>query len=439
MRARGWGLGGFVTGIAAVIAALLGTYVIAVGITSYKTATVARRWQRALGSRDAIFSRFPPTDANAHALALEPLSAALGITLSPRWSDAARARATTEQARAFGAARTALSPWLSSQLERSSRALDPPPADAMRFLEAAASELGAVRDYLARGDVPRWETDLSRHYAATLPNLQGHINLVKLLLGDALIRTRVGDHETARRDLDAAWTLIRSERESPLLICQLIVVAEARLLAGTLRHVPDLPAVWRARLDPGGFRDAVIEALKLEAWHWTRIDDVRDAVDLPAATSRLLGGVTKPYLRYCVADISDDVRARLVNLERVSSLCDYDLARHDADLELPVPDWNVMGKLMAPDLTNAVNRVARLELDLELTSRLLQLEAACRDTGKWPAALPGGERSEACPQDRWIYEVAADGSMRLALSREPSWPRGAGAQQPAYFQLRCLP
>ena len=89
---------------------------------------------------------------------------------------------------------------------------------------------------------------------------------------------------------------------------------------------------------------------------------------------------------------------------------------------------------MRTDFTDPLHRVARLELDFELTRKLIELEAARRgNAGRWTAAVPGVEDSEACPHDLWVYGVEPDGSMSIALSREVSWPDPRGLVLPTRF------
>jgi hypothetical protein len=67
---------------------------------------------------------------------------------------------------------------------------------------------------------------------------------------------------------------------------------------------------------------------------------------------------------------------------------------------------------------------------------LIALEQARRaNDGTWPPSPEGIEISEACPEDRWVYETSPDGGMTLAFSRDISWPELKGARLPPRFTV----
>jgi preprotein translocase subunit SecG len=428
------GTGAILTVASAVLAVLVGLFVIMAAVASYKTTNVEKRWERTLGTWDEILERYPTTEANAAALKLERLSARLGIDTATR-SYEGRPRPTQEQKNAFkkkvagdmAAYRTAL-------LEQPRRSTTLPPANVAAFLEAHEEELAAVRAHLTGGDVPRWEMHLEYVAAAPIPNLLGHIDLQKLLITDALAKTAAGDRDRALEDLEASWTLMRSLADSPILISQLIAIADARMLTGALRQIDDVPAVWRQRLSEHDFRRSFTNALKFESWFWTQFDDAGGFGGWPGLARWLVNGIGKPYFRFCLADVSDDFHERLLRLDDVRAICDYDLSTWGADLDVPIPRWNAIGGIVVPNLRGSLERLARLELDIELTVKLLELEAARRSSGgDWPESLPGGHVSRACPGDRWVYEATPDGGMTLAFGREISWTDLKGHKLPTRF------
>ena len=309
-----------------------------------------------------------------------------------------------------------------------------PPAIVAAFLATHEAELAAVRAHLTEGAVPRWEMHLERVAAAPIPNLLGHIDLQKLLITDALAKIAAGDRDRAFEDLEASWALMQSQEDAPFLISQIIVLADARMLAGALRQIGDVPAVWRGRLSKRDFRQSFTNALKFESWFWTQFDETTEFAGLTGLARRLAHSIGKPYVKYCLADVSDDFHERLLNLDDVQAICDYDLSTWRADLNVPIPRWNAIGGIIVPNLGGALERLARLELDLELTVKLLELDAARRaHGGAWPELLPGSHVSRACPRDRWVYEATPGGGMTLAFSREISWPDLRGHVLPASF------
>ena len=220
-------------------------------------------------------------------------------------------------------------------------------------------------------------------HAAPIPNLLGHLDLQRLLLADALACGERGDDRCGLDDLDASWQLNRALRDDPILITQLIAISVTRLQIGTLRQLGQVPANWEKRLAEHDFRQSFLSSLRFEAWAWTQVDHA--AMVQPALGQRIVYSLGRPYVRYCLADASEDYRQRLDNLARLKTLCDVDLAALDADLDVPVPRWNLLGDLVVPNLSDTVDRLRRLELDIELTVRILEIEAGRRaNSGVWP-------------------------------------------------------
>ncbi len=435
--------GAALTIAAALLAVGLGSFVILAGLAHYKTVAVAHRWIRTLGTREQILARYPPREANAAALTLERLSARLGIDTVPRSVTMGRKprtvghreQPTEEQEKAFSDFRAAASSYGTAQLERARRGIDAPPASVAAYLESHEAEIEAVRRHLTSGHVPYWEARLERLHEASMPNLIGNMNVVKLLVTDALAKAHAGQHGTGFRDLDAAWTMARALGDEPILIGQRIAIADVKLIAGALRQLGDPPPFWRDRLAEHDFRGSFMTALEYEGWTWTQRPDVLDG--LGGVAGKLAGNVARPYFRLCLAHTSDEFRRRLKNLENVPALCDYDLSTRQADLAVPISRWDRVSGLVAGDFAGALDRLARLELDLELTAKLLELDQARSASGGWPASSPSIEASRACPRDRWMYLVTPEGEMTLAFGRRPTWPgvEFKGIQLPTAFTV----
>lgn len=420
------------TTLGATAAGALALFLLAVGGASWKWSRTQAAWSASFGTEEQVFARHPPRAANAAATELERLAARLGVDVVPYGRpghEGPRGRDNEiheliRDATSFSRAHYA----------KTARGIDAPPAAVTAFIERHAAELEAVRAHLESGAVPLWESDLARLQAAPIPNLLGHLDLQKLLFLDGLVQIRAGRNDMALRDLEASWSLVRSLQDDPLLIGRLVAMTEARMVLALLRQLPDVPRRWRERLAALEPRQDFVEALKFEIWTWNLMDLRPEWTDMGEFLGSLAKGVMRPYVTYCIADTSDDMRRAIERLERVPALCDYDLDARQAGLAVPVPGWNVVSPVMVPDLSGAVERLARFELDLELTRRVLELEAARAASGRWPAELPGGAASSACPRDRWIY-APADGGMRLGLEREPSWPELMGPDPPPAFRL----
>ena len=259
-----------------------------------------------------------------------------------------------------------------------------------------------------------------------VPNLLGHIDLQRLLLGDAVTRFEAGDRPTALADLEASWQLNRSLRDDPVLITQLIAMSNLRMQLGVLRQVGRLPLVWRDRLDEHDYRQSFLAGMQLDAWLPSQLTDAASWIQELGVLYALKDTLAKPYFELCAADISNAMRKRLDNLARLAVLCDTDLGeRGTADLDITVPTWNKYGELLAPNLDDTIYRLARLEIDLELTAKLVELEAAREGNGgRWPESLPGIEDSRVLPGRQLDLR---NGLERHQDDRVPSRAELAGA------------
>jgi len=412
--------------LAVIVAMVIVAFLMATRLASNKIAVAEAGWNETLGSREEILARFPTREANDAALELEWLVAGLGIDIATR-TDAERARPSKEAASRFTRIKAMVGSHLERQVEQPRRSALSPPEQLIAFLMEEEENLVMVRRHLLEGEVPRWELQIEKSFEAPIPNLLGHIDLQKLMIADAMVMNGRGEGAEALAALEASWKLNSAIRQDPYLITQLVAMAIARLQAGALRQIEELPAQWQERLAEHDFRDSFFTAMLLESWHWTQITEPQIFDNRPGRLERAALTFTGPYANYCFADLSDDYRRRLLTLAESGASCDYYLSDSDASLDIPVPSWNLFGNLVKPTFRGVLDRLARLELDLELTGRVLQLETAPWD--EWV------EHSSACPKDSWLYKAGVDGSMSIAFSREISWPDQVGAILPTSFSV----
>lgn len=435
---RRWG------GIWTIVGVLVGTalafYLILSTLSSHKTTRARSEWARSLGTSGNIDERFPATQATETALELEKIAAALGIDIVPRTTG--RRPPAAEPLLDYKNVKKPCSIYLRRQLARTDIDVSLPPDAALRYLDGQEANIAAVRRLLIRSETPRWEQQLDRGVQAPIPNLTGHLDLQNVLVADALVRTARGDHTTANADLAAAWRLNQALWDRPVMITQLVSMTISRKQLGALRQLADPPAVWRNRLRQHDHRQAFMNSLRYEGWYLTTIgapsharSDLRESFDIGELGPRIFSGVVRPYVQYCLADVSQKFFERFKRLEAIDVLCDTDLAARHASLEIDLPEWNVAARFAMTDFSGSLNRMARLELDLELTLKLLELQAARKsNAGRWPESLPGIEHSAACPHDRWDYGISPGGTMSIAFSRDIRWPDLRGLRLPTRLE-----
>jgi hypothetical protein len=415
-----------------ILAAGIAAYLV-LGTVAARRVSVAREgWRGRLGTWEEVLERYPTVVANEDALELERLALPLGIGIAPRGRED---RPSPERAQVFEARdfKRESGRYLEREFARTERRVEPPPQSVARYLEAHAHDIAAIRRLLRVAE-PRWDLDLRAGQSAPVPNLLGHLDLQKVLVTDALARIAAGDHGAAHADLDAGWRLNRALRGRPEVISQLVAGGATRLQVGALRLLRDPPPMWAPRLAEHDVREAFLEAMSFEGWYWTQVADPTELTSLGGIGHRVLGGLAQPYVKYCMAQASDAFRERVERLAEIGGICDDDLKSRGVDPEPDLPRWNLARRWL-PGFSEPVARMARLEIDVELTALLLDLEAR-RDArgGVWPA-LPGEPvRSKACPRDHWVYEAGPD-SVTVALDRELQWPESRGAMLPTRFTL----
>jgi hypothetical protein len=370
------------------------------------------RWVDAGVTKESVLARFPTADADASAIEAERLAEPLGLSLAPRTSGRGdRRRSIAERA---ANKEIAIGDYVNATLKRDHRAIDPPPEAVAQHLTTHAAAVEGLRNHLLTAPEPHWGIDLREPWATPVPNLLGHIEMHRLLLAETLARASAGDREGAFRTLEASWRASAFLRSHPTLIAQLIAMSITRGQVGVLRQLEAPPQVWEERLRVLDVRGPLLTAMRLEAWAKTDMDGV------PSSEIRFLAKVAAPYLEYCAAELSDRERTRVDRLSSLPYLCDADPAKRGAPTEISLPPWNVL-RMGGPDSLEAVlDRLARLEVDVELTRKILEADAARRADGTWPESIPGIEQSKACPHDRWLFTVEA-GAATIAFHRPLRW------------------
>src|SRR5665811_1178364 len=109
------------------------------------------------------------------------------------------------------------------------------------------------------------DRDVSKLYAAPVPNLSGHMQLARVLVGRAEARAAAKDAR-AEESLRAAFALTGSLRGRPEIVSQLVSIAATRLEIAAVRRIPVDAAAWRERLKTLDPRAGMLMTGKREAW-----------------------------------------------------------------------------------------------------------------------------------------------------------------------------
>ncbi len=147
--------------------------------------------------------------------------------------------------------------FLMAQIATPEASIDPPPEEAIRFLEEKSGALDAMESLLIAGPPPEWAFDLSvPENDRRMPNGLGHIRLQRALMARALAASRSGHGDAPTPSLEASWNLNESLRGRPETVPALLGIAISRLEVGVLRKVSVEEDLWRKRLATLDSRDS---------------------------------------------------------------------------------------------------------------------------------------------------------------------------------------
>jgi hypothetical protein len=399
-----------------------------------RRARLLEAWEGSLGPFEAILASYPDRETNASARRAEELSAALGIDIAPR-SAQDGTRPDPDALGRYQRSMVAVRHYAMREIERDRPGREPPPEAARRFLVEQRGSLDALCSQLVTAEPPRWARRLSTLTRPPLPNLKGQIELHRLLVANALHRAHAEDLDGAARSLEASWRLGAELRDQPLLVPQLMALEVARLQFGALRRIEPLPSVWEQRLAQLDFRTSIFTALQLEGWEWMQLVDPGSVLPDEDAARSPVRRVLRPYLSLCATQHGEAWHQRLLQLSELDSLCDGSWRDRGITLAVQQPAWNLPARQVGfGNLDELLPRLARWELDREMTAKLLALRRARAESGgRWPASLPGIQASASCPADRWVYERLPDGGAALAFSRRIDWGDLRGAELPLRY------
>ena len=320
------------------------------------------QWPAGLGTLASVETRYPPQKTNDAARRLVALAEPLGISF--------RTSAGKPES-----VRTAISEYVKAEQGRADAAIGEPPAEVQTYLAANETEIDALRDHLLHGPPIVWDLDLSKGFDAPLPNLTGHLQVVRLFTARALLRGR-GDDARAWDDLHAAWRVAQSLEPRPELISQLIALAITRVVNGAAWKLPQAPnGQWFAEVQRLDSRRLLIGAYQNEMYVMWRNGE--------GSMSGAKAVLTRPYLRWSIVDMAHRQRAAM---EKLAATTACGVGEPSADY---IPKWNVLAAIAMPG-QGAWQRTFRSIAEREATMNAMRIaqgqpivaQSACSD-GSW--------------------------------------------------------
>jgi hypothetical protein len=377
----------------------------------------AAAWRAEFGDPQALLASIPKQvndDSTATTLIQRAKELGINLTRPAVRPDGSLDWPKADNAEVFGS----VSEYVESELRKVDLPISPPPPSVSGFFEAHRSGVDRMIEFLVESEPPRWRMDETAGPESPLPNVSGLIRLQRVLAAEALMRAQRGDGSGADEVMRASWNLSASLRDRPELISQLIAISIARIQAGLARRIRLLPAEkWKARFQEHDYRASLLRALTVQA------------------SGRLAG---LPYDR---STFSRATRADLMNMERRflvacrdSPVTAQSVAVEQAASKEPnrFSIGEILGSIAIPNLADSWNRVNRLVVDLELTTRALEARAQRSYLGHWPKEIPGLEKSRFLGA-QWVYSVSDAGRMSISFSVKPDWRHLQGLILPLEF------
>ena len=339
-------------------------------------------WRQAYGDPNGRVAQFARAKANPSAERLIALAKPLGITLESR----------SQQPSDFGEA-SAIGRYVDT-------AGDLAEPGVRAYLDAHRSDIASIVDVLTTSEPPVWRSAVSPPLPVPEPSvsLLGIRLLNNVLAAEAILEASDGRTEDADRAMRAAWQVMRSARDQPLMIGQLITIALTAEDLTAVRRTADAET-WRGRLDEYDYAAGLKRSIEMDVVQHILLED--------GTRSR----------RAFLTDYLDGMRANLERLDTVR-LTDFPEKRVSFDsqgYQHSVATGTIVAEIGWPGLASAYREALCTMLNVELTKRVLEARRAKARTGRWPETMPDAP-SLIVADARWVYVARANDSMSISLS-----------------------
>jgi hypothetical protein len=380
-------------------------------------------WKQTIGQTpeefyQSVLGRFPKTEMNEAAGKLEVLSAKLGV-INPKPRQAYVSQVSGVRG-PFNQYDTPA--YLDAQLKKASDDLDEAPEEVRNYLQAHAADLAALYSLVRRGEVPRWEMDLSRLCEAPVPNFLYHRQLQGVIALDILEKTSSGQNKPALEALEASWKIDQSLRERPELISQLIGLTILNRQAGVLRKMKAVPVEWQSRLLEQDLQGPFLQALQLDVLVISKFLSSTDQrfSGFGWADAVINSPLGKPFRRLMSTQMLEVTRDIISEL-KPDGFCSFNPDSFLRRIEGSLSDWNA-AKSVAGSYCNAWKDATRSLLNIDLTQKILVVKQVREAFKKGDRQRQAPEmESLLCPGVKWAQRSSTDGTVRITSSNLPDW------------------
>ncbi|MEP6994024.1 MAG: hypothetical protein ABI968_05830 [Acidobacteriota bacterium] len=302
--------------------------------------------------------------------------------------------------------RAAAGTWLDAEIASVEDLISDPPAAVRDYLRDHRDAIWSIIAALEK-EPPDWG-DRGEEAIYSNETLLPTILLERILLSTALCEERDGEAIAASRALEASWSLGQPVASRPMAIEQLVSIAIQRLQAGVLRKMKEPPIPWINRLSGDQSWKGMLDALSPQSnsgegfqkaigrVYRAVVDRVRKLS--PCDASRL---TDDEIWRSVAAEVSTDanpaVRASAEEPPAGSE------AQSGAESTEPVEDRRFYFKENLTNVMLPIRRSARLQIDRELTVKILELrlQASAAREKAWPKRL--ADDTSVCPDASYTY------------------------------------
>ena len=184
------------------------------------------------------------------------------------------------------------------------------------------------------------------------------------------------------------------------------------------------------------------EAIAGEVWNASSIlkeslDQQRSKTRAHAVSGKLPPRDDAEYQAFCRLDYQRAVTKAIQSIE-TRDLCSLSAVDQP---EMKPATWNLTANIAMPNLSSLSRRVQRLEMESEMTRKVVQLVQARAVAVTGELKLPAGFAASGCKTGHWLVEKSADGqSVTLRFSAPIDWgEKMKGAKIPLQFTLHDSP
>ncbi|PZO47368.1 MAG: hypothetical protein DCF15_19100 [Phormidesmis priestleyi] len=411
---------------------------------------------------DAFFAQIQNYPQNASAQAFDRLSADLGFSSNALYSPQISINA--QAAQAYRSIEKSLNRFLDEQSQLTADPITALTPDLKDYLNAHQRKISAVEQHLLAQAAPRWSVDLDQMFDIDygFPGFTNVLNVQKLLLLSALNSSQTGQTAEVWTALEASWQLNQTLSQRPDLTSQVLVSVVTEKQAALLRHLNNVPPLWRSRLDQQihslSIHPSALDGLRFETWLQYKISKKSLATILaqPAEAlseerpkeqpeertdnhlEKLLALPTQNFSERLLKSLSAQMSywfspayySQLIRIEALQAaqrafdqldrlnVCSTTRIVAEQVMQAESTSWH-QAIAVDPFVTAQRWKLAGdRQLNLELTQKVLQAKQAFQTSRQWPATLPN-LTSQACPNQHWLYE-RSNNNQAMSLSLSPS-------------------